>query len=54
MRPGPGGEDDLFEIRSLDGLALLPNLKRVIAVDDGTLVAPGRWETFTARDIEAS
>ncbi|MFI6108688.1 transposase [Streptomyces sp. NPDC051310] len=41
-------------IRSLDDLALLPNLKRVTAVDDGTLVAPGKWETFTARGIEAS
>ncbi|WP_158558470.1 MULTISPECIES: DUF6892 domain-containing protein [unclassified Streptomyces] len=49
-----GGEDDLFEIRSLDDPELLPDLKRVIAVDDGTLVVPGRWETFTARDIEAS
>ena len=52
--PAWDGEDDLFDIRSLDDLALLPNLKRVTAVDDGTLVAPGRWETFAARGIEAS
>ncbi|MEU8882127.1 DUF6892 domain-containing protein [Streptomyces hydrogenans] len=52
--PAWGGEDDLFDIRSLDDLALLPNLKRVTAVDDGTLVAPGKWETFAARGIEAS
>ncbi|MET9349907.1 DUF6892 domain-containing protein [Streptomyces termitum] len=52
--PAWDGEDDLFDIRSLDDLALLPNLKRVTAVDDGTLVAPGRWETFAACGIEAS
>jgi hypothetical protein len=52
--PAWGGEDDLFDIRSLDDLALLPNLKRVTAVDDGTLVAPGKWEIFAARGIEAS
>lgn len=52
--PAWGGEDDLFDIRSLDDLALLPNLKRVTAVDDGVLVAPGKWETFAARGIEAS
>ncbi|WP_437074805.1 DUF6892 domain-containing protein [Streptomyces sp. enrichment culture] len=40
--PAWGGEDDLFDIHSLDDLALLPNLKRVTAVDDGTLVAPGK------------
>ncbi|SDK41852.1 DUF6892 domain-containing protein [Streptomyces indicus] len=52
--PAWGGEDDLFDIRSLDDLALLPNLKRVTAVHDGVLVAPGKWETFAARGIEAS
>ncbi|MGZ3097366.1 DUF6892 domain-containing protein [Streptomyces sp. H62] len=52
--PAWGGEDDLFDIRSLDDLALLPNLKRVTAVDDGTLVARGKWEIFAARGIEAS
>ncbi|MFJ3615074.1 DUF6892 domain-containing protein [Streptomyces hydrogenans] len=52
--PAWGGEDDLFDIRTLDDLALLPNLKCVTAVDDGTLVAPGKWETFAARGIEAS
>ncbi|WP_432016776.1 DUF6892 domain-containing protein [Streptomyces hydrogenans] len=52
--PAWGGEDDLFDIRTLGDLALLPNLKRVTAVDDGTLVAPGKWETFAARGIEAS
>ncbi|WPO70103.1 MULTISPECIES: hypothetical protein [unclassified Streptomyces] len=52
--PAWGGEDDLFDIHSLDDLALLPNLKRVTAVDDGTLVAPGKRETFATRGIEAS
>lgn len=52
--PAWGGEDDLFDVHSLDDLALLPNLKRVTAVDDGTLVAPGKRETFAARGIEAS
>ncbi|MFF8096305.1 DUF6892 domain-containing protein [Streptomyces sp. NPDC016675] len=52
--PAWGGEDDLFDIRSLDDLALLPNLKRVTAVDDGTLVARGKWEIFAARGVEAS
>ncbi|GAA3085759.1 hypothetical protein GCM10017562_64700 [Streptomyces roseofulvus] len=52
--PAWDGEDDLFDIRSLDDLALLPNLRRVTAVDAGVLVAPGKWETFAARGVEAS
>ncbi|MEW1547770.1 DUF6892 domain-containing protein [Streptomyces tsukubensis] len=49
--PAWDGEDGLFDVRSLDDLALLPGLKRVVAVDDGTLAAPGKWETLAARGI---
>ncbi|MEV7283411.1 hypothetical protein AB0O01_02370 [Streptomyces sp. NPDC093252] len=49
--PAWDGEDDLFDVRSLADLALLPGLRRVVAVDDGTLVAPGKWETLAARGI---
>ncbi|MGW4028744.1 DUF6892 domain-containing protein [Streptomyces sp. NPDC004838] len=49
--PAWDGEDDLFDVRSLDDLALLPNLRRIIAVDDGTLVAPDKWELLAARGI---
>ncbi|MFI6943753.1 DUF6892 domain-containing protein [Streptomyces sp. NPDC050418] len=52
--PAWDGEDDLFDIRSLDDLALLPNLKEVTFVDDGTLAAPDKWEILEARGIEAS
>ncbi|MGW4200305.1 DUF6892 domain-containing protein [Streptomyces sp. NPDC004726] len=49
--PAWDGEDDLFDVRSLDDLALLPNLRRIIAVNDGTLVAPDKWELLAARGI---
>ncbi|MGW1280046.1 DUF6892 domain-containing protein [Streptomyces tsukubensis] len=49
--PAWDGEDGLFDVRSLDDLALLPGLKRVVAVDDGTLAAPGKWEILAARGI---
>ncbi|NGO81066.1 hypothetical protein G6045_36205 [Streptomyces sp. YC504] len=50
--PAWGGEDELFDIHSLDDLALLPNLKRVTFVDDGTLRAPDKRERLAARGIE--
>ncbi|WP_199551524.1 hypothetical protein [Streptomyces sp. N35] len=52
--PAWDGEDDLFDVRSLDDLALLPHLKRVTFVDDGTLRAPDKWERLAARGIEGS
>lgn len=48
-----GGEDDLFDIRSLDDLELLPNLRRVTAVDGGVLRAPDKWAVLAARGIDA-
>ncbi|MEL5957427.1 hypothetical protein AADR41_22135 [Streptomyces sp. CLV115] len=33
--PAWDGEDDLFDVRSLDDLALLPNLREVTFVEDG-------------------
>ncbi|MEV7103468.1 DUF6892 domain-containing protein [Streptomyces atroolivaceus] len=45
------GEDDLFDVRSLDDLPLLPNLKRVLGADDMVAV-PGKEGVFAARGIE--
>ncbi|MET9916939.1 hypothetical protein ABZZ04_07610 [Streptomyces sp. NPDC006435] len=50
--PAWDGEDDLFDVRSLDDLALLPNLREVTFVEDGVLAAPDAAEIFAARDIE--
>ncbi|MEV0174542.1 hypothetical protein AB0I00_25900 [Streptomyces sp. NPDC050803] len=52
--PAWGGEDDLFDVGTLDDLALLPNLRQVTAVDGGTLAAPDKREIFAARGIAAS
>ncbi|MFH8759986.1 DUF6892 domain-containing protein [Streptomyces atroolivaceus] len=49
--PVRDGEDDLFDVRSLDDLPLLPNLKRVLGADDMVAV-PGEEEAFAARGIE--
>lgn len=49
VAPGWDGEDDLFDLRSVDDLALLPNLRSV------TLMGGSRadLETLRARGIEA-
>jgi len=53
--PAWGGEDDLFDVHSLDDLALLPNLRWVTAVDDGTLARKqDRRGLLAARGITAS
>lgn len=46
------GEDDLYDVRSLDDLALLPNLKRI----DGAeyLEFPGAAEQLAARGTAAT
>jgi hypothetical protein len=46
------GEDDLFDVHSLDDLALLPNLKLI--EDPGTtiLAVPDKLDIFAARGIE--
>ncbi|WP_051859679.1 DUF6892 domain-containing protein [Streptomyces xanthophaeus] len=46
------GEDDLFDVRSLDDLALLFNLREVTFVEDGVLAVPDAAETFSARGID--
>jgi hypothetical protein len=51
--PAWDGEDGLFDVRSLDDLVPLPNLRRVTAVDSGTLVAPGKRELLAAHGIAA-
>ncbi|MFD6279703.1 DUF6892 domain-containing protein [Streptomyces sp. NPDC060209] len=43
------GEDDLFDVRSLDDLPLLPNLKRVLGVD--MVAVPDKEERFAARGV---
>ncbi|WP_329438852.1 hypothetical protein OG906_00480 [Streptomyces sp. NBC_01426] len=50
--PAWGGEDDLFDVRSLDDLALLPNLREVTFVEDGVLAVPDAAEVFAARGID--
>ncbi len=50
--PAWDGEDDLFDVRSLDDLALLPNLREVTFVEDGVLAVPDAAEAFAARGIE--
>ncbi|WP_329209301.1 hypothetical protein OG257_20035 [Streptomyces sp. NBC_00683] len=43
------GEDDLFDVRSLDDLALLPNLERITCIAE--LHVPGAPEILAARGI---
>ncbi|MEU9298483.1 DUF6892 domain-containing protein [Streptomyces sp. NPDC048266] len=50
--PAWDGEDDLFDVHSLDDLVLLPNLRQVTFVEDGVLAVPDAAEVFTARGIE--
>ncbi|MFF4177117.1 DUF6892 domain-containing protein [Streptomyces sp. NPDC001750] len=46
------GEDDLFDVRSLDDLELVPNLKRFLGARSLTLTVPDASETLRARGIE--
>ncbi|GHA64203.1 DUF6892 domain-containing protein [Streptomyces termitum] len=50
--PAWDGEDDLFDVRSLADLDLLPNLREVTFVEDGVLAVPDAAEIFAARGIE--
>ena len=45
------GEDDLFDVRSLDDLDLLPNLKHIDGADSALLAVPGAAELIAARGI---
>jgi hypothetical protein len=45
------GEDDLFDVRSLEDLDLLPNLKIVSCVSMLEHMLPGSKETLAARGI---
>ncbi|MFF9567788.1 DUF6892 domain-containing protein [Streptomyces sp. NPDC014685] len=45
------GEDDLFDVHSLDDLDLLPNLRRVIGAEDCGLGVPFKKEILAARGI---
>ncbi|MET8971528.1 DUF6892 domain-containing protein [Streptomyces hydrogenans] len=49
--PAWDGEDDLFDVRSLDDLGLLPNLREVTFVEDGVLAVPDAADVFAARGI---
>ncbi|MEU2548375.1 hypothetical protein ABZ618_23535 [Streptomyces roseolus] len=49
--PAWDGEDDLFDVRSLDDLDLLPNLREVTFVEDGVLAVPDAADVFAARGI---
>jgi hypothetical protein len=50
--PAWDGEDDLFDVRSLDDLDLLPHLREVTFVEDGVLAVPDAAEVFAARGID--
>ncbi|MFH8894355.1 DUF6892 domain-containing protein [Streptomyces sp. NPDC017949] len=50
--PAWDGEDDLFDVRSLDALALLPNLREVTFVEDGVLAVPDAADIFAPRGID--
>lgn len=45
------GEDDLFDVHSLDDLALLPNLKRIIGADSSALAVPDKLERLAAQGV---
>ncbi|MFE9093402.1 DUF6892 domain-containing protein [Streptomyces sp. NPDC007264] len=45
------GEDDLFDVRSLDDLDLLPNLELVIGAQDLEYMCPGATDILAARGI---
>ncbi|MFC9247681.1 DUF6892 domain-containing protein [Streptomyces sp. NPDC057136] len=47
------GEDDLFDVHSLDDLALLPNLKRLVSAKEGVVAVPDRLSILEARGIAA-
>ncbi|WP_030749664.1 DUF6892 domain-containing protein [Streptomyces griseus] len=49
--PAWDGEDDLFDVRSLDDLDLLPGLREVTFVEDGVLAVPDAAEVFAARGV---
>lgn len=48
------GEDDLFDVLSFDDLDLLPNLKKIWAVDGGVIAVPNKFEILAARGIAAA
>ncbi|WP_330176940.1 hypothetical protein OG875_27660 [Streptomyces sp. NBC_01498] len=50
--PAWDGEDDLFDVRSLDDLAPLPNLREITFVEDGVLAVPDAATIFAARGID--
>ncbi|MEK8143392.1 hypothetical protein NKH18_18620 [Streptomyces sp. M10(2022)] len=45
------GEDELFDVHSLDDLALLPNLKRFVGADECLLDFPDKLSVLEARGI---
>ncbi|WET81700.1 hypothetical protein P3102_11055 [Amycolatopsis sp. QT-25] len=45
------GEDDLFDVTSLDDLALLPDLRVIYGGDEAMMAAPGAADTLKARGI---
>ncbi|WP_367129168.1 hypothetical protein [Saccharothrix sp. HUAS TT1] len=45
------GEDDLFDVTSLDDLALLPNLRVIHGGDEAMMAAPGAEDILKARGI---
>jgi hypothetical protein len=49
--PAWDGEDGLFDVHSLDDLALLPNLRVIHGGDEAMMAAPGAEDTLKARGI---
>ncbi|MFE6666918.1 DUF6892 domain-containing protein [Streptomyces sp. NPDC057697] len=51
--PGWDGEDELFDVGSLDDLDLLPNLRQITGIHDCGLGIPFKAEILEARGISA-
>ncbi|MFD4829655.1 DUF6892 domain-containing protein [Streptomyces uncialis] len=47
------GEDELFDVRSLADLALVPNLRSVVGADEALLAVPDKLDILTAHGITA-
>ncbi|WP_326770863.1 hypothetical protein OG978_45185 (plasmid) [Streptomyces sp. NBC_01591] len=47
------GEDELFDVRSLADLALVPNLQRIVGADEALLAVPDKLDVLAARGVTA-
>lgn len=47
------GEDELFDVRSLADLALVPNLQRIVGADEALLAVPDKLDVLAAHGVAA-